>query len=234
MSLIQQVVELQNIDSKLQDISELLGDLPIKVEELKDKEDSLIQSVENAKNRIKELDLELNKFDTQMIDFNTKIDKLKDQLFLVTSNKQYDALQHEIDHLKSNLDEIETKSLEFLEEKGILDKQVTSEEENLDSLRKDLVVRREKLEKLINESSKEKDKLELLRENHRAIVDNNTLTQYDRVYKARNGLAVVNVTESACGGCGAFVPPQVISEVKAQNNIQSCESCSRFLYWETV
>ena len=123
---------------------------------------------------------------------------------------------------------------EFLEEKGILDKQVTSEEENLDSLRKDLVVRREKLEKLINESSKEKDKLELLRENHRVIVDKNTLTQYDRVYKARNGLAVVNVTESACGGCGAFVPPQVISEVKAQNNIQSCESCSRFLYWETV
>ena len=150
MSLIQQVVELQNIDSKLQDISELLGDLPIKVEELKDKEDSLIKSVENAKNRIKELDLELNKFDKQMIDFNTKIDKHKDQLFLVTSNKQYDALQHEIDHLKSNLDEIETKSLEFLEEKGILDKQVTSEEENLDSLRKDLVVRREKLEKLIN------------------------------------------------------------------------------------
>ncbi len=100
MSLIQQVIELQNIDSKLQYISELLGDLPIKVEELKDKEDSLIQSVENAKNRIKELDLELNKFDTQMIDFNTKIDKHKDQLFLVTSNKQYDALQHEIDHLK--------------------------------------------------------------------------------------------------------------------------------------
>ena len=234
MSLIQQVVELQNIDSKLQDISELLGDLPIKVEELKDKEDSLIQSVENAKNRIKELDLELNKFDTEMTDFNSKIDKHKDQLFLVTSNKQYDALQHEIDHLKSNLDEIETKSLEFLEEKGILDKQVTSEEENLDSLRKDLVGRREKLEKLMNESSKEKDKLELLRDNHRGVVDNNTLTQYDRVYKARNGLAVVSVTESACGGCGAFVPPQVISEVKAQKNIQTCESCSRFLYWETV
>ena len=52
MSLIQQVVELQNIDSKLQDISELLGDLPIKVEELKDKEDSLIQSVEKAKIQI--------------------------------------------------------------------------------------------------------------------------------------------------------------------------------------
>ena len=234
MSLIQQIVELQNIDSNLQEISELLGDLPIKVEELKNNEDSLVQSVENAKNRIKELDLELNKFDTQMIDFKTKIDKYKDQLFLVTSNKQYDALQHEIDHQKSNLDEVETKSLEFLEEKETLDKQVTSEEENLDSLREDLVVRREKLEVLINESSKEKEKLESSRENHRVIIDEKILTLYDKIHKARNGLSVVNVTGSACGGCGAFVPPQVISEVRAQKNTQTCDSCSRFLYWETV
>ena len=85
MSIIQQIVELQNIDSNLQEISELLGDLPVKVEELKDEEDSLVESVKNAKNRIKELNLELNKFDTQMIDFKTKIDKHKDQLFLVTS-----------------------------------------------------------------------------------------------------------------------------------------------------
>ena len=86
MSIIQQIVELQNIDSNLQEISELLGDLPVKVEELKDKEDSLVQSVKNAKERIKELDLELNKDETKMIDFKEKIDKHKDQLFLVTSN----------------------------------------------------------------------------------------------------------------------------------------------------
>ena len=234
MSKIQQIVELQTIDSNLQEISELLGDLPVKVEQLKDQEDSLVQSVKNAKARIKELDLELNKFDTQMVGFKEKIDKHKDQLFLVTTNKQYDALQHEIDHLKGNLDEIEIKSLEFLEEKEILEKQVTNEEENLDSLRKDLVGRREKLEKLINESSKEKDKLELERENHRAIFDIKILNQYDRVYNARKGLSVVNVIGSACGGCGAFVPPQIISEVRAQNGTQTCDSCSRFLYWETA
>ena len=234
MSIIQQIVELQNIDSNLQEISELLGDLPVKVEELKDQEDSLVESVNNAKVRIKELDLELNKQDTEMIDFKEKIDKHKDQLFLVTSNKQYDALQHEIDYLKTNLDSIEIKSLEFLEEKEVLDKQVLSEEENLETLRKDLVLRREKLEKLINESSIEKDKLELDRGKHRSSIEDNILSQYDRVHKARKGLSVVNVTGSACGGCGAFVPPQVISEVRAQNNTQTCDSCSRFLYWETA
>jgi len=234
MSVIQKIVALQQIDSQLQDIAELLGDLPGKVNELKEEESALIQSVQDGKSRIKELELELNKLDGQMTDYKVKIDKYKDQLFQVTTNKQYDALQHEIDHLKNNLDEVETKSLEFLEEKEVLDKQVTSEEENLDSLRQDLIVRREKLEKLMNESSKEKDKLESLRDNHRAIIDKNTLTQYDRVHKARKVLSVVNVTGSACGGCGAFVPPQVISEVRAQNNTQTCDSCSRFLYWETA
>jgi uncharacterized protein len=234
MSIIQQIVELQNIDSNLQEISELLGDLPVKVEELKDQEDSLVESVNNAKVRIKELELELNKQDTEMIDFKEKIDKHKDQLFLVTSNKQYDALQHEIDYLKANLDSIEIKSLEFLEEKEVLEKQVLSEEENLDTLRKDLVLRRKKLEELINQSSKEKDKLDLDRDKHRSSIEDNILSQYDRIHRARKGLSVVNVTGSACGGCGAFVPPQVISEVRAQNNTQTCDSCSRFLYWETA
>ena len=234
MSVIEKIVGLQNIDSNLQEISELLGDLPVKVEELREKEDSLVESVNNAKARIKELDLELKKHDGEIIDFKGKIDKHKDQLFLVTSNKQYDALQHEIDHLKGNLDLIEIKSLEFLEEKENLEKQVISEEENLDSLREDLIIRREKLEKLINDSSKEKDKLETDRAKHRSSIEEGILSKYDLIHKARKGLSVVNVTGSACGGCGAFVPPQIISEVRAQNNTQTCDSCSRFLYWETA
>ena len=156
MSVIQQIVVLQKIDSQLQDIAELLGDLPRKVDALKDEESALIKSVEDGKSRIKELDLELNKFDGQMADYKGKIDKHKDQLFLVTTNKQYDALQHEIDHLKGELDVIETKSLEFGEEKEILEERIKSEEENLESLSTDLVGRREKLEIIMNDSSEER------------------------------------------------------------------------------
>ncbi len=111
MDSIKQIIALQDIDSQLKDIAELLGDLPKKVEELKDEESALIQSVEDGKKRLKELDLELNKSEGLMKDINVKIDKHKDQLFLVTSNKQYDALQLEIDHLKGELDTIETKTL---------------------------------------------------------------------------------------------------------------------------
>ena len=135
-----------NIFSKLQDIDELLGDLPGKVTLLKDEESALIKSVQDGKERIKILNLELNKFEGEMTDIIGKIDKHKDQLFLVTTNKQYDALQYEIDHLKDHLNEIETQSLEFTEEQEFLEERIKSEEENLESLSQDLVGRREKLE----------------------------------------------------------------------------------------
>ncbi len=234
MSIIQQIVALQQIDSQLKDIAELLGDLPGKVDALKNEESALIKSVEDGKARIKELELELHKFEGQMTDIKGKIDKHKDQLFLVTTNKQYDALQHEIDHLKGELDEIETKSLEFTEEKESLEERIKSEEENLESLSNDLVGRRKKLEVLMNESSEEKANLESQRDKQRGGIDGATLSRYDRIHNARKGISVVHVEGSACGGCGAFVPPQIISEVRAGKGPHTCDSCSRFLYWESV
>ena len=233
MDSIHQIITLQHIDSQLKDIAELLGDLPKKVEELKDEESALIQSVEDGKIRLKELDLELNKSEGLMKDINVKINKHKDQLFLVTSNKQYDALQLEIDHLKGELDEIETKTLENTDEKEQLEDRIQSEEENLYLLSKNLVDRRTKLEVLMNESSEQKLKLESDRKNHIVSINESTFSQYTRINNARDGLSVVSITGSACGGCGAFVPPQIVSEVRAAKNIRTCDSCSRFLYWDS-
>ena len=234
MSVIQRIVSLQRIDSQLQDIAELLGDSPRKVDALKNEESALIKSVEDGKTRIKELELEISKFDGQMTDIIEKIDKHKDQLFLVTTNKQYDALQYEIDHLKAGLDDIETKTLEYTEEQETLEERIKSEEENLETLSNDLIERREKLEVLMSESSEEKTKLELQRDKKRKDIENTTLSRYDRIHTARKGLSVVHVLGTACGGCGAFIPPQIISEVKAEKGSHTCDSCSRFLYWESV
>jgi len=234
MSEIQRIVSLQKIDSQLQDIAELQGDLPRKVDALNNEESALIKSVKDGKARIKELGLEISKFDGQMTDIREKIEKYKDQLFLVTTNKQYDALQHEIDHLKAGLDDVVIKTLEFTEEQETLEERIKSEEENLETLSNDLIERREKLEVLISESSEEKTKLELQRDKKRKDIENITLSRYDRIHTARKGLSAVHVLGTACGGCGAFIPPQIISEVKAEKGSHTCDSCSRFLYWESV
>tara|TARA_Y100001936_G_scaffold242232_1_gene279184 strand:+ start:159 stop:863 length:705 start_codon:yes stop_codon:yes gene_type:complete len=233
MTLIKEIVDLQNIDFKLQEIASLLGDLPLKVDTLKDEERSLIESLENGKNRLKELELELNKCDSSIEEIKQKIDKHKDQLFLVTTNKQYDALQLEIDHFKSSMDELETKLLELVEEKESLQEKTKFDEDNLDSLSNDLIQRREKLEGLMEISSSEKNKLEEERQSKTTVIAPTRISQYDKIYKARNGLAVVPIMGSACGGCGGFIPPQIVSEVRAGKGPHTCESCGRFLYFDS-
>ena len=232
MNSIQYLIELQKIDSQLAEIEELLGDLPIKVTELKNKKDSLTSDFERGKARLKEIALEQHKTEMNLAEFKEKIDKLKDQLFLVTNNKQYDALMLEIDHLKENLDRNETTELELLEEKDQLSEQVKSQEQSLESLRKDLSSKRVNLDQALAASSSEKKDLESRREETAKDLSASVLARYNRILSARNGLAVVSLEGRSCGGCGAALPPQLVAEVKTLMTIQNCSICTRFLFWE--
>ena len=93
----EKLIELQGIDTKLKDLNDLLGDLPSKVDELNQQEESIKTSLIEKKERRKVLDVESHKGEVRIAEINGKVNKLKDQLFLVTNNKQYDALMHEID-----------------------------------------------------------------------------------------------------------------------------------------
>ena len=232
MNSIQDLIELQKIDSQLAEIEELLGDLPIKVTELKNKEDSLTSDFERGKSRLKEIALEQHKTEMNLAEFKEKIDKLKDQLFLVTNNKQYDALMLEIDHLKENLDRNETTELELLEEKDQLAEQVKSQEQSLESLSKELSSKQVNLEQALAASSSEKKDLESRRKETAKDLSASVLARYNRILSARNGLAVVSLEGRSCGGCGAALPPQLVAEVKTLMTIQNCSICTRFLFWE--
>ena len=232
MSKILPLIELQDVDTQLRDINELLGDLPKKVDKLRNEEEELINNVKGGKDRLKEIELSLNKAEHQMSDFKGKIDKLKDQLSLVTSNKQYDALTQEIEYLKNELDEVELKDLEFEEEKESLAGDIKEKEENLESLSKDLSDRRVKLEALMDESAENKSELEKEREKKLVNIDESILNRYTRISTAREGLAVVNLDGSACAGCGFVVPPQDVTDIRDKDNYYNCDICSRFIYYK--
>jgi len=232
MSKILPLIELQDVDTQLRDINELLGDLPKKVDKLRDEEEGLINNVKEGKDRLKEIELSLNKAEHQMTDLKGKIDKLKDQLSLVTTNKQYDALTQEIEYLKQELDEAELKDLEFEEEKESLTSDIKEKEENLESLNKDLSDRRVKLEALMDESAENKSALEKEREKKLVNIDESILNRYTRISTAREGLAVVNLDGSACAGCGFVIPPQDVTDIRDKDNYYNCDICSRFIYYK--
>ena len=227
-----QLVELQAVDTQLQDLNELLGDLPKKVDKLRLEEESLINAVDKGNNRLKEIELALNKAEHHMAEIKQKIDKLKDQLSLVTSNKQYDALTQEIEYLKEAVNEAELEDLELEEEKESLQNDLQEKEEDLESLSKDLRIRRGRLENLIAESADKKSELEKEREEKSIHIDPSVLGRYVRIRDARDGLAVVTIDRNSCSGCGFVVPPQTVSVIRKKTLLYNCDVCSRFLYFD--
>lgn len=225
------LVELQDIDSQLDDLNGLLGDLPKMVEELNEQESRLISKLEEDKTRLKEINLSLKKSETANSEIQEKINKLTDQLFLVTNNKQYDALTNEIDHFKEQKDENDSHIISSMDEKEILEKSMNENETSLEDLKTDLGIRRKKLETALSETSEEKAALEKSREEQISKIDFSTIQIYTKVISARSGVAVVSLSGDACGGCGAALPIQMASEIRAAAaHTHRCDNCGRFVY----
>ena len=226
---ITRLVELQDIDSQLEDLNGLLGDLPKMVDELNEKENSLKDRVEADKLSLKEINLNSSKSENMNSDIQEKINKLTDQLFLVTNNKQYDALTNEIEHLKEQKKENEDLLISNLEEKENLEKNINENEATLKKLKTDLDVRRNKLDEALSETADEKAALEDSRKKHVIEIDDTTMLVYNKVMSARSGIAVVPLSGNSCGGCGAALPLQMVSEIRA-GDLHNCQSCGRFVY----
>ena len=226
---ITRLVELQDIDSQLEDLNSLLGDLPKMVDELNEKENSLKDRVEADKVSLKEINLNSSKSEKVNSDIQEKINKLTDQLFLVTNNKQYDALTNEIEHLKEQKKENEELLISNLEEKETLEKNINENEASLKELKTDLDVRRNKLDEALSETADEKAALENSRKKQVTEIDDNTMQVYNKVISARSGIAVVPLSGNSCGGCGAALPLQMVSEIRA-GDLHNCQSCGRFVY----
>ena len=225
------LVELQDIDSQLDDLNGLLGDLPKMVEELNEQESRLLSQIEEDKKRLKEINLRLKKSETANSEIQEKINKLTDQLFLVTNNKQYDALTNEIDHFKEQKDENDSHIILSMDEKEILEKSISENETSLEDLKTNLGIRRKKLETALSETSEEKAALEKSREKQISKIDSSTIQIYTKVISARSGVAVVSLSGDACGGCGAALPIQMASEIRAAAaHTHRCDNCGRFVY----
>ena len=226
---ITQLVELQDIDSQLEDLNGLLGDLPKMVDELNEKENSLKDRVEADKVSLKEINLNNSKSEKVNSDIQEKVNKLTDQLFLVTNNKQYDALTNEIEHLKKQKEENEELLISNLEQKETLEKNINENEASLEELKTDLDVRRNKLDEALSETADEKAALENSRKKQVTEIDDTTMQVYNKVISARSGIAVVPLSGNSCGGCGAALPLQMVSEIRA-GDLHNCQSCGRFVY----
>jgi len=226
-----QLIKLQQVDNELKRIEELKGDLPERVRDIKNSLQERKARLKEYKERLDEIRKEERKREALVDDHTDKIKEKQDQLYLVTTNKEYDALTSEIEQFKKKVDESEMLLVEFSDEVDHLTEMVTMEEQRIDELQEELEDRGAELQKTIEKTEKEQAKLE---EKRAAIVEHISrpkLSKYNRIRNARNGLAVVPVVRGACGGCQQRIPPQHLVEIRTGDRMLPCEICGRFLYW---
>ncbi len=220
---------LQRVDSSFDDLQELKGDLPGLVKQLQESitehEIQRKQLEETAKQSLVSRD----EADTEIISLKEKIEKYKAQQFEVKSNKQYDMLGKEIDYSQERIAKL-TKELEGLEGKAAHAKEDAQKlGPEVEQLRLELKEKSEELALVNKEHEEEELKLQHEREKLIARLQKNDLEMYERIRKAKGGLAVVPVKRNACGGCYNRVPPQRVLELRKNSRISTCERCGRIL-----
>ena len=231
MSIVDQIILLHDIDSKLFEINKLLGGLPTQVEELTQQQEALKNSLLEKENSLKTTTVDMQTSETFIATAQEKVNTLKDRLTdgSISTNKEYDAMMDSIDYEKNLVGEKETELLTLMETKDTLSKEIEEDKTNLDTLIEDLSTKKKALEAKLAEVSEEKNALDIERTNIVKGIDPNVLSQYDVIYEARNGVALAAVLDNNCEACGAFVPAQLVNESLAKQ-VVFCSNCGRFLY----
>jgi len=231
MSMIDQIILLQDVDNKLFEINKLLGDLPKQVQELTNQEEGITSSLSQKEESLKTTTVEINSSETLIATTQNKVNILKDRLIdgSISNNKEYDAMMETIDYEKNIIFEKENELLALMETKESLSKEIDEDKAALDGIIEELSTKKESLNTKMQEVSEENNALKVERENIVKDIDEDTKNQYSQIYEAREGLVVSEILDNNCQGCGALIPPQIVNEALAKQ-IVFCGTCSRFLY----
>jgi uncharacterized protein len=223
--------ELQRIDSEIDRIRTIRGELPLEVQDLEDDIAGLNTRIEKLEAEIKELELDISDRKNGSKDAETAIAKYKEQQNNVRNNREFDSLSKEIEfqELEIKLNEKRTKESKFkIEQKTeILEEAKT----RLTYRIEDLNTKKSELDEIVAETQAQEEKLVKKSNEAVANLEERIAIAYKRLREnAKNGLAVVSVERNACGGCFNEIPPQRQMDINAKRKIIPCEHCGRILY----
>ena len=222
------LVKLQEIDSKLDEIKKVRGDLPEEVRDLEDEIAGQETRIGKFGSKVEELKASITERIQISKDAEALIMKYEEQQKNVRNNREFDALTKEVELQHLEIQISEKKVIEFNGEIDRKDGEIAEMNSKLDSRKKDLESKQGELEKLTQESEQDEEKLNKGRVKAEKKIELRLSTAYNRIRSnAKNGLAVVTVSRNACGGCFNIVPPQRQADINYQKKITVCEHCGR-------
>jgi len=232
---LKELYSLQLIDSSIDEIQILKGELPMEVSDLEDEVAGLETRIGRLGDGITELKDKVSAHHANIKEAEALSLKYEKQMDNVKNNREYDALSKELELQKL---EVQLSNKKIRETEALLEgKEATFGESQtkLDAKKAELDTKKEELGKIIEKTEKEEAKLERKSKSQKKKIADRLMKSYERIRKRyKNGLAVVTVARNSCGGCFNKIPPQVQLEIGRRTKIIACEHCGRVLVDDAI
>jgi len=232
-SQLQTLIDLQGFDARSAGLEAEAARLPRQIETLQAALAEAKKTVETIKTKVDATRKDLRTKEKDLEVANVKRQKLEAKLYEVKTNKEYSAVLLEIEEAKQEKAKTEEDILDLMEMQERLAVDIKEAEQRFktreEQARLDEAVIRKKLAAVEQELATVRAE----RAARAKEVPPSLLASYDRVLKARGGVAVAVVSSAGvCGGCRVSIRPQAIQELRAGTGLMVCESCGRYLYWQ--
>mgnify|MGYP002597219507 FL=1 len=222
--------ELQKIDSKIDEINKVKGELPLEVQDLEDEMTGMKTRIDHINAEIEELNTLSKQRKREVDQAKIMIGNYKEQQNNVRNNREFDAITKEIEYQELEIELAEKRLKEYAAGVKVKKAQLEDAEAQSKERLADLGAKKTELEGIEAETAPLVAEYEVLGAQAKEKIDERLLSAYERIRRnVRNGLAVVTVKRDACGGCFNRIPPQRQVDIRQGKKIIVCEYCGRIL-----
>ena len=227
---LKQLIRLQTVDLAIQELRTRIDKFPGISKALADKLRAATSGLETAREKFRNNQTHRKKLESDIGTAEAKITKYRDQMMSVKTNDEYRALQNEIEHAQSAIRKVEDEILNLMVEGKTQQSEIKSAEVRLKEDQQRVESERKQLEE---ENRRDLSALESYLKERKEIessISSELVPRYERIRKARGGIAVAAARDYVCEICQVRIRPQVFQEIRKNDQIIVCEACQRILY----
>jgi predicted nucleic acid-binding Zn-ribbon protein len=226
------LIKLQHLETTIAEARAAIAAHPQRLADADARLNGAMRLVDTAKEQLKANQDARRVLEKDVAVYQGRLTKFKDQLMEVKTNREYQAMQHEIATAQSDLGAVEEKVLERMVEADVLTADVKKAETALVAQKKEMETEKKVL---AEDLALEEARLAKANEARAALVKDiepRLMALFEQVARVRKGVAISSATrDGLCSLCHVRLRPPVFQQVRHNDSIIQCESCQRVLYW---
>ena len=229
---LERLIQLQNLETAIEESRRRVAAHPQRVQDADARLTQARDVVDEARRRLKASQDLRREQEKDAATYQARLSKFKDQLSAVKTNREYQAMQHEIETAQKDLGVVEEKVLERMMEADALTAEVKKDEQALAAQQKATEAEKKAL---AEELAAVETAFAQATERRAAVIagmEPPLVALFEQVARARKGIAICAATrDGLCSACHLRLRPQVFQEVRRNDTIIQCFSCNRVLYY---